>query len=59
HEANLLQLNIDKVVNKLGWKPRLNFEETIRFTIDGYLQELENRNVYQARVEQIKAYCAK
>lgn len=59
HEAKLLQLNIDKAVSKLGWKPRLNFEETIRFTIDGYLQELETTDVYQARVEQIKAYCAK
>ncbi|MHB8261235.1 MAG: CDP-glucose 4,6-dehydratase [Bacteroidia bacterium] len=59
HEAKLLQLNIDKAVNKLGWKPKLNFEETMRFTLDGYLQELENKNIYQARVEQIKAYCAK
>ena len=59
HEANLLQLNITKAIGKLDWKPKLNFEETIQFTIDGYLQELENKNMYQARVEQIKSYCAK
>jgi CDP-glucose 4,6-dehydratase len=40
HEANLLQLDITKAINKLDWKPKLNFEETIQFTIDGYLQEL-------------------
>jgi len=59
HEANLLQLNITKAITQLDWKPKLNFEETIQFTIDGYLQELENKNMYQARVEQIKAYCKK
>ena len=59
HEATLLQLNITKAITKLDWKPKLNFEETIQFTIDGYLQEIENKNTYQARVEQIKAYCAK
>jgi CDP-glucose 4,6-dehydratase len=59
HEANLLQLNIDKAVKNLDWKPKLNFKETIQFTIDGYLQELENKNLYDCRVEQIKAYCNK
>ena len=39
HEAGLLKLDITKAVNLLDWKPKLNFEETIQFTIDGYLQE--------------------
>ncbi|MEO8760992.1 MAG: CDP-glucose 4,6-dehydratase [Bacteroidia bacterium] len=59
HEANLLQLNIEKAIGKLDWKPKLNFSETIQFTINGYFQELENKDIYQARVEQIKAYCNK
>lgn len=59
HEANLLQLNITKAITKLDWKPKLNFSETIQFTIDGYVQELENKNIYEARVQQIKAYCKK
>lgn len=60
HEAGLLKLDITKAVNFLDWKPKLNFEETIQFTIDGYMQESDSANtVYNSRVEQIKAYCAK
>ncbi len=60
HEAGLLKLDITKAVNLLGWKPKLNFEETIQSTIDGYLQELnKNNNVYDCRVKQIEAYCKK
>ena len=59
HEAGLLKLDITKAVNQLDWKPKLNFEETIQFTINGYLKELENKDIYQARVQQIKDYCSK
>lgn len=60
HEAGLLKLDITKAVNQLGWKPKLNFEETIRFTIDGYLDEINGaENLYSKRVEQIKEYCSK
>ncbi|MES2568254.1 MAG: CDP-glucose 4,6-dehydratase [Bacteroidota bacterium] len=60
HEAGLLKLDITKAVNQLGWKPKLNFEETIRFTIDGYLEELKSGNdIYQCRVKQIESYCTK
>lgn len=60
HEAGLLKLDITKAVNLLGWKPRLNFEETIQFTIDGYLEELNSQNIiYDCRVKQIEAYCTK
>ena len=58
HEAGLLKLDITKAVNMLGWKPKLNFEQTIQFTIDGYLAEMDSTvEVYDNRVEQIKKYC--
>jgi CDP-glucose 4,6-dehydratase len=58
HEAGLLKLDITKAVNQLDWKPRLNFEQTIKFTVDGYLSELKNNSdVYDGRIEQIKKYC--
>lgn len=58
HEAGLLKLDITKAVNLLGWKPRLDFEKTIQFTVKGYLEELDkNTSLYQSRVEQIKQYC--
>jgi CDP-glucose 4,6-dehydratase len=58
HEAGLLKLDITKAVNQLNWQPKLNFTETVRFTIEGYLQESNaSNNIYNSRVEQIKAYC--
>ena len=60
HEAGLLKLDITKAVNQLDWKPKLNFEETIQFTINGYLEELNPQNtIYDCRVKQIEAYCTK
>jgi hypothetical protein len=35
------------------WKPVLNFEELIRFTVDGYTAELTEKNIYSKRVKQI------
>lgn len=65
HEAGLLKLDITKAVNFLGWKPKLNFEETIQFTIQGYQEELNpiaigsQNNIYDCRVKQIEEYCSK
>ena len=59
HEASLLKLDITKALNNLDWKPLLNFEETIQYTVDGYLSEKESENVYESRVNQIKNYTAK
>lgn len=60
HEAALLKLDVTKAVNHLGWHPKLNFEQTIQFTMEGYLKELQDsNNLYQNRVEQINNYCSK
>ena len=60
HEAGLLKLDVTKAVNFLGWKPKLNFEETIQFTIHGYQEELNSQNnIYDCRVKQIESYCLK
>ncbi len=34
HEANLLLLNSEKARTNLGWRDKLNFEESVRWTID-------------------------
>jgi CDP-glucose 4,6-dehydratase len=58
HEAGLLKLDITKAVNLLGWKPKLNFEETIKMTVDGYLSEIKGTpDLYKSRVEQVNRYC--
>jgi CDP-glucose 4,6-dehydratase len=36
HEAKLLQLDCEKARIKLGWRPRLMFDESVKFTADWY-----------------------
>jgi CDP-glucose 4,6-dehydratase len=38
HEATLLNLSVEKANRLLGWKPRWNFEETIKRTVAWYDQ---------------------
>ena len=59
HEAGLLKLDITKAVNLLDWKPKLSFEETIQFTVHGYLDEINHQDIYASRVAQIEGYCSK
>jgi CDP-glucose 4,6-dehydratase len=59
HEAVLLKLDISKAVNFLRWKPVLNFSETVLFTLEGYLKDLEGEDIYKCRLEQIESYTNK
>ena len=59
HEANLLKLDISKSLANLEWRPLLDFEETIQYSIEGYLFEKDNKDVYQSRASQIKNYISK
>jgi len=36
HEAGLLKLDINKTINELGWKPRMNASEAVATTIEWY-----------------------
>lgn len=55
HEANLLKLDITKAANEINWVPQLSFEETIRYTVEGYLVQ-DDKDVYNHRVKQIQDY---
>lgn len=55
HEAKLLSLDIAKARFRLGWKPRLNINQTIRYTIDWYTQ-YKKVDVYNLCVSQLKEY---
>ena len=48
-----------KAALELGWKPVLNFEETVQLTATGYLAEKDITNVYNQRLSQIKEYSSK
>ena len=56
HETKVLSLDISKATRYLGWKPRLNLDQTIKLTVDWYQQA---NPTYQFNVEQIEAYLAK
>ncbi len=55
HEAKLLALDINKAKYRLNWKPVLNFQETINFTIDWY-KNYKQKNVFDLCLNQIEEY---
>ena len=56
-EANLLHLDISKAVNKLKWQPKLDFNDTINYTIDEYrINEMKKKEICEQRVEHIIRY---
>lgn len=54
-ESNFLSLDIKKVIKKLKWEPILNFEETIKMTIEWY-KKYNNSNVFNFCFNQIDNY---
>ena len=57
HEAGLLNLDIRKARRILGWKPRWNFAETVKNTVQWYVAVADGRNPMAITREQIAAYC--
>lgn len=56
-EAGLLHLDISKAVNQLKWQPKLDFNDTVRHTIDEYkVNGMTKEEIYEQRVEHIRKY---
>jgi CDP-glucose 4,6-dehydratase len=55
-EANLLKLDISKAVYRLNWMPALDFKDTLKYTIDGYLSDLKGNPAKDNRLKTIKSY---
>ena len=56
-EANLLHLDISKAVNKLKWRPKLDFADTVSYTIDEYkVGGMKRKEIYEQRIEHIIRY---
>jgi len=53
HEAKLLKLDINKAVNELNWKPKLNATQAIKWTFEYYKNE---KNGLETINKQIKEY---
>ena len=58
HEAALLKLNCDKALSDLNWISTLNFEETVRMTVQWYksIYEGSEELMYDFTMEQIGEY---
>jgi len=58
HEAGLLKLNCDKALFDLNWTPTLQFEETVRMTVQWYkaFYEHDVDSMYDFTMTQITEY---
>jgi CDP-glucose 4,6-dehydratase len=54
HEAGLLKLDINKSINELGWRPKLNADQSIQQTINFY--KFKNDNLFDFLLNQINEY---
>ena len=56
--AGLLKLNCDKALFDLRWMPTLEFDETVRFTIDWYRTYYKSpqQSMYETTISQIEEY---
>ena len=56
HEAGLLNLDIRKARNILGWKPRWNFGTTVRNTVEWYMRVGDGADPIATTQEQINDF---
>ena len=56
HEAKLLQLDCEKARRKLGWRPRLTFADSVKFTADWYAAWKQGHDMSAFTRSQIAAF---
>lgn len=62
HEAGLLKLNCDKALFDLNWQPTLNFQETVKITVEWYkhyylnFNEKNDYSMHNFALSQIEEY---
>jgi CDP-glucose 4,6-dehydratase len=56
HEATLLRLDINKATTALNWRPAFDFDLTLKYTAEGYLAEIDKKNILDNRIKQIQQY---
>lgn len=58
HESGLLKLNCDKALSDLYWHPTLQFNETVKMTVEWYKSYYQNKNnsMYEFAINQIEDY---
>lgn len=56
HEAKLLKLDISKVKTVLDWKPKLDIDRALQFTLEWYQAENLNQDILEFTKKQINEY---
>ena len=56
HEASILKLDSNKAKKRLGWKTKLNINETLEWTISWYKEFLKNSNMKKYTEDQINRF---
>lgn len=56
HEASWLKLDCSKARNMLGWKPRLDFDGSLRLAAHWYKQWIKGGDVRTITLEQIAMF---
>ena len=56
YESKTLNLNIDKSNNFLNWYPNLSFQETIKITVNWYIENNKNKNPLELCISDINNY---
>lgn len=57
HEAKVLTLNISKAKNKLGWRPVLTMDQTVKMTVDWFKQfHHSSSEIFMFSLSQIRSY---
>lgn len=56
HEAGLLMLDCTKIRKTIGWNPRWNVKEAVERTVEFTWDVLEDKNVYNCMINQIKIF---
>jgi len=56
YEAKYLRLDCSKAVNQLGWKPKMNMENTLLWTLNWYKEFMKGREMKEFTERQIDEY---
>jgi len=56
HEATLLKLDINKAQHYLNWYPKLNLQDMLSYTANGYLAQINQQDLLENRLKQINDY---
>lgn len=56
HESKMLRLDCGKARSGLGWKPRLDIDDAVKFTVDWYKGWSEGKDVFDITNRQIEAF---